>query len=168
MCCLTQTRGRLSPHFNSEAVGTPYPRLAAAHLNAEHRNTIADRDVGVRQITTNSSLRSLAIARAMRSGMVHRTFFASTIAIVNTRMATPSQTHLQIFSSMEILTGSPSGPGAHRPFNPLSVKSCCKSNFFSAGSILVRSMATDSAASRLGRRCAEARVDFQFSAGTPP
>jgi hypothetical protein len=68
--------------------------------------------------------------RHLRSGMLHRTFFASTIAIANTRMAAPSQTHLQIFCSMGILTGSPSGPGAHRPFNPLNVKSCGKSGFF--------------------------------------
>src|SRR5262245_48072433 len=52
--------------------------------------------------------RSLASPGHLRRGMLHRTAFASTIATVNTRMATPSQTHLQIFCSMGILTGSPS------------------------------------------------------------
>ena len=85
--------------------------------------------------------------------MNHRTFFASTIAIVNTRMATPSQTHLQIFSSMGILTGSPSDPGAHRPFNPLNVKSCCKSDFFSGRSAWQQSpsLPHSEGASGLGR-----------------
>jgi hypothetical protein len=85
--------------------------------------------------------------------MNHRTFFASTIAIVNTRMATPSQTHLQIFSSMGILTGSPSDPGAHRPFNPLNVKSCCKSDFFGGGSAWQQSpgLPRSEGASGLGR-----------------
>ena|SRR6516164_618877 len=94
--------------------------------------------------------RSLANPGYLQRGMLHRTAFASTIATVNTRMATPSQVHRQIFCSIGILTGSPSlfriqssetsrfqwrglwifDNAADRPFNPSVEKSCCKSVFF--------------------------------------